>query len=202
MNKEIDARGMDCPLPVIHTKKALESIDKGKVTTIVDNEVAKENILKLVQNMDLKVDIKQSQENYYIHIFKEDKVGIVGVEALDIQCNINDKKDLVILISKSTLGEGSDELGNLLMTSYLYTLTETKPYPTSIIFLNGGVKLTIEESGGLDHIRTLESKGVEVMSCGACLDYFEISDKLAVGGISNMYAIVEKLNNASKVITL
>lgn len=202
MNKEIDARGMDCPLPVIHTKKALESIDKGKVTTIVDNEVAKENILKLVQNMDLKVDIKQSQENYYIHIFKEDKVGIVGVEALDIQCNINDKKDLVILISKSTLGEGSDELGNLLMTSYLYTLTETKPYPTSIIFLNGGVKLTIEESGGLDHIRTLESKGVEVLSCGACLDYFEISDKLAVGGISNMYAIVEKLNNASKVITL
>jgi len=202
MNREVDARGMNCPLPVIYTKKALESIQNGKVTTVVDNDVAKENISKLAKSMDLKVDIKQNQGTYYIDIFKDQITGVPGLEALDIQSNTNNKKDLVILISKDRLGEGSEELGKLLMKSYLYALTEVKPYPKSIIFLNGGVKLGTKDSEVVEHIRTLESSGVEVLSCGTCLDYFKIKDKLAVGGISNMYTIAEKLNNASNTIKL
>lgn len=202
MNKEVDTRGMNCPLPVIHTKKALEAIETGKITTIVDNDVAKENVLKLAKSMDLKVDIKEAQGNYYIDIFKNQVTDLVGLESLDIQCNINNKKDLVILISTDTLGEGSEELGRLLMKSYLYALTEVKPYPKSVIFLNAGVKLAIEGSEAVEHIRTLESYGVEILSCGTCLDYFKIKDKLTVGGISNMYTIVEKLNNASNTIKM
>lgn len=202
MNKEVDARGMNCPMPVIHTKKALESIGSGKVTTIVDNEVAKENVSKLAKSMDLKIDIKQNQGNYYIDIFKNQQTGVVGVEALDIKYGTNNKKDLVILISKNSLGEGSEELGILLMKSYLYALTESTPYPKSILLLNGGVKLAIEDSEVVEHLRSLESNGVEVLSCGTCLDYFKIKDKLAVGGISNMYTIVERLNNASNTIKL
>lgn len=202
MNKEIDARGLDCPLPVIHTKKALENINKGRITTIVDNEVAKENVSKLARSMDLKVDIKQSHGDYYIDIFKEGQIGTVDLEALNLQCDIDNKKDFVILITKDKLGTGSDELGGLLMGSYLYALTESSQYPTSVIFLNGGVKLTVEDSGALEHIRSLESSGVEILSCGACLDYFRLKDKLAVGSISNMYTIVEKLNSAGNTITL
>lgn len=202
MNKEVDTRGMNCPLPVIHTKKALEAIETGKITTIVDNDVAKENVLKLAKSMDLKVDIKEAQGNYYIDIFKNQVTDLIGLESLDIQCNINNKKDLVILISTDILGEGSEELGRLLMKSYLYALTEVKPYPKSVIFLNAGVKLAIEDSEAVEHIRTLESYGVEILSCGTCLDYFKIKDKLAVGGISNMYTIVEKLNNASNTIKM
>ncbi len=202
MNKQVDARGMNCPLPVIHTKKALEEIEKGTITTIVDNEVAKENVLKLAKSMDLKVDIKQSQGNYYIDIFKENQIGTIGLESLNPQHGTEEKEDSVILITKDKLGEGSDELGALLMGSYLYTLTETLPYPTSIIFLNGGVKLTVEGSEVLEHIRTLELSGVEILSCGTCLDYFKLNDKLAVGSVSNMYSIVEKLNKISNIITL
>jgi len=202
MYKEVDTRGMNCPLPVIHTKKALEAIESGKITTIVDNDVAKENVMKLAKSMDLKVDIKQNQGNYYIDIFKDEMTGIVGLEVLDINCSTNNKKDLVILISKEELGEGSDELGRLLMKSYLYALTEVKPYPKGIICLNGGVKLATEDSEVVGHIRILEANGVEVLSCGTCLDYFKIKDKLAVGGVSNMYTIVEKLNNASNTIKL
>lgn len=202
MNKQVDARGMNCPLPVIHTKKALEEIEKGTITTIVDNEVAKENVLKLAKSMDLKVDIKQSQGNYYIDIFKENQIGTIGLESLNSQHGTEEKEDSVILITKDKLGEGSDELGSLLMGSYLYTLTETLPYPTSIIFLNGGVKLTVEGSEVLEHIRTLELSGVEILSCGTCLDYFKLNDKLAVGSVSNMYSIVEKLNKISNIITL
>ncbi len=202
MNKEVDARGMNCPLPVIHTKKALEDIENGRVTTIVDNEVAKENISKLAKSMNLKVDIKQNQGNYYIDILKDQVAEIMNIESMDTQTVSNNKKNLVILISTDILGEGSDELGRLLMKSYLYALTEVNPYPTSLIFLNSGVKLTIEGSEVVEHIRTLESNGVEVLSCGTCLDYFKIKDRLTVGGISNMYTIVERLNGASNTIRI
>ncbi len=202
MNKEVDARGMNCPLPVIHTKKALESIDDGRITTIVDNEVAKENVAKLAKSMNLKVDIKQDLGNYYIDIFKDSGMEIIGIETLDIQKTSNNSNDLVVLISTDKFGEGSEELGKLLMKSYVYALTEVMPQPTALIFLNSGVKLTIKDSEVIDHIRTLESRGVEVLSCGTCLDYYKIKDQLAVGGISNMYTIVEKLNNAGNTIKL
>ena len=152
--------------------------------------------------MDLKADVKQDQGNYYVHIFKKGQTETTGLKSLNARPDSRGKENPVILITKNKLGEGSDELGALLMSSYLYTLTETLPYPTSIIFLNGGVKLTIEGSEALEHIRTLESNGVEVLSCGTCLDYFGLNDKLAVGSVSNMYTIVEKLNKSSNIITL
>lgn len=197
--KEVDARGLNCPSPVIQTKKALEEIDEGVVTTIVDNEVAKENVSKLAKSMDLKVDVKQnSQGDYYIYILKEEETKTVGSEA----SSPDNKEDFLILITKDKLGGGSDELGAVLMSGYLYALTETSSYPSSIIFLNGGVKLTVEGSQVLEAIRTLESGGVEVLSCGTCLDYFELEDKLAVGTASNMFTIAEKLNDAGSTITL
>lgn len=201
--KEIDARGMNCPLPVIQTKKALEDIDEGIVTTIVDNEIAKENVSKLAKSMGLKVDIKQnSQGNYYIYILKEEQTETADSEASNLQCGTDNKKDFIILITKDKLGEGSDELGAVLMSGYLYALTEASSYPSSIIFLNGGVKLTEEDSRVLEAIRILESGGIEILSCGTCLDYFELEDKLAVGSASNMFTIAEKLNDAGNTITL
>ncbi|MCK9267767.1 MAG: sulfurtransferase-like selenium metabolism protein YedF [Alkaliphilus sp.] len=201
--KEIDARGMDCPLPVIHTKKALEDMEEGIVTTIVAGEVAKENVLKLVKSMGLGVDIKQnSQGDYYIYISKEKQAETVGSEASSLQCDADNKRDFLILISNDKLGGGSDELGAVLMSGYLYALTEVSSYPSSIIFLNGGVKLTVEGSQVLEAIRILESEGVEILSCGTCLNYFELEDKLAVGTASNMFTIAEKLNEAGNTITL
>lgn len=200
MYKEVDARGLNCPLPVIHTKKALEAIDKGKVTTIVDNEIAKENVSKLAKSLDFKVDVQENQGNYYIDIFKDH--GINEMPTMDIQCDSNPKKDLAILISKERLGEGSEELGKVLMKGYIYTLTEVMPFPKTILFLNGGVNLAVEGSEVIEHLRTLEANGVEILSCGTCLDYFKVKGKLMVGGVSNMYTIVEKLNNAKNTIKL
>jgi selenium metabolism protein YedF len=202
MSKRVDVRGMNCPLPVIHTKKALEEIEKGTVTTIVDNEIAKENVLKLAKSMNLEFNVKQSGGNFYIDIFKEGQTEATDSESSSPQRDAEDKKDSIILITKDKLGTGSDELGALLMSSYLYTLTEILPYPDSIIFLNGAVNLTVESSGSLEHIRTLEANGVEILSCGTCLDYFELNDRLAVGSVSNMYTIVEKLNKTGNVTTL
>ncbi len=200
MYKEVDARGMNCPLPVIETKKALEEISKGRVTTIVDNEVAKENVSRLAKSLDCKIDIKEIRGSFYIDIFKES--GISEGTAINLQASIRADKDLVILISNDKFGKGSDELGRLLMKGYIYALTEIIPLPKTLILLNGGVNLAIEGSQSIKDLCLLETQGVEILSCGTCLDYFKVKNKLMVGGISNMYTIVEKLNNAKNTIIL
>ncbi len=200
MNKQVDVRGMNSPLPVIHTKRALASIDQGIVTAIVDNEKELENISKLADGLTLKVDIKKGQEAYYINIYKER--SIAGLEGMDLEGDESPKKDLVIVITDDSLGEGARELGKILMKGYLYALTENLPYPKTLIFVNNGVNLTVEGADSIEHLRMLEANGVEILSCGVCLDYYKIKDKLVVGGVSNMYTIVEKMNNAKNTIKL
>ena len=94
------------------------------------------------------------------------------------------------------------QLGSVLLKGYFYTLTECNPYPKAILFVNAGIKLTVEESPVLDHIRNLETLGVEILSCGTCLDFYGLKDKLAVGDVTNMYTIVEHMNKASNTIRI
>lgn len=195
MNRQVDARGLACPKPVIETKKLLESISEGSITTIVDNEIAKENVTKLAKSMNYDTDVNEIEGNYYINIFKgqlNEKIEPQGIL----------KKDMVFLIGKDTLGDGSQELGKILIKGFIYTLTESKPYPKALLFVNSGVKLTTEGSEVIAYLKQLESQGVEILSCGTCLDYYQIKNKLLVGGVTNMYTIVEKVNGAKNTVTL
>jgi selenium metabolism protein YedF len=106
------------------------------------------------------------------------------------------------VVSTDKLGEGNDDLGTILMKGYLYTLSENDIIPKELIFLNGGVKLTVKESEVLESLKTLEKRGVKILSCGTCLDFYGIKEELAIGEISNMYTIVESMNTSSKVIKL
>lgn len=200
MKKEVDARKQACPKPVIMTKKALDDIADGVVTTIVDNEVAKENVSKLAKSLNYEYTVEKGQaDEYYIHITK----GEVAEEVNENNtCVPNTFKDMVILFGNDKLGEGSDELGNILMKGYIYTLTESIPFPSTLLFLNNGVRLTVEGSPVLDDLKKLQSEGVEILSCGTCLDFYNLKDKLSVGEITNMYTIVEKMKNATNTITL
>lgn len=200
MKKEVDARNQACPKPVIMTKKALDELAEGVITTIVDNEVAKENVSKLAKSLNLDYTVEKGALNeYYIHITKGEIVEEKGeVNA----CVPNTFKDMVMLFGKDKLGEGSDELGNILIKGYIYTLTESTPFPSTLLFLNSGVRLTVENSPVLEDLKKLESEGVEILSCGTCLDFFNLKEKLAVGEITNMYTIVEKMKNATSTITL
>ncbi|MFA5524997.1 MAG: sulfurtransferase-like selenium metabolism protein YedF [Tissierellales bacterium] len=200
MKNEIDARNQACPKPVIMTKKALDNISEGVVTTIVDNEVAKENVSKLAKSLDFDYTVEKGQANeYFIHITK----GEVVNEASEINsCIPNTFKDLAIIFGNDKLGQGSEELGNILIKGYIYTLTESTPFPSTLIFLNNGVRLTVEGSPVLEDLIKLQSEGVEILSCGTCLDFYHVKDKLSVGEISNMYTIVEKMKNATNTITL
>lgn len=197
MKIEVDARGEACPRPVIMTKKELDKIGEGIITTIVDNEVAKVNITKLADSLgyEYKVD-KKSDNEYYIHITKGELTEESNI------CIPDTFKDMTIAFSSDTMGKGSEELGKILMKSFVYTLTEAIPFPATLVFYNGGVHLTCEGSEVLEDLKKLADEGVEIISCGTCLDYFEIKDKLQVGEVSNMYTIYEKLRNPMNTINI
>lgn len=198
MKREIDARGEACPKPVIMTKKELDNMVEGVITTIVDNEVAKENVSKLANSLGYAYNVdKVNDEEYYIHITKG-QVEDTGVN----MCIPDTLKDLTIAFSSNTMGGGSKELGKILMKSFIYTMTEVPPFPSTLLFYNSGVYLTCEGSEVLEDLKLLKEEGVEIISCGTCLDYFEIQDKIKVGEISNMYTIYEKLRNATNTITI
>ncbi|MGE5679166.1 MAG: sulfurtransferase-like selenium metabolism protein YedF [Pseudomonadota bacterium] len=190
--KEIDARGLACPQPVIMTKKALEEIEEGEVIAIVDNITARENVSRLAKNFNYEYEISEDQGCHYIKI----KKTAASVKAQQKEGSI------VIVITTDKLGQGAEELGRVLMKSYTYALTETNPLPEAVLFLNSGVKLTSEGSEVVENIRKLEGAGVEIVSCGTCLDYYQLKEKLQVGIVGNMYSIIEKMNQAGKVINI
>ncbi len=199
--KIVDARGKACPQPVLMTKK---EADAGEVelTVIVDNETARENILKLGSKLQFNSSVEKKDDGIYIQFAKGSSglpEGPATNSAGSKQVNMaGDKKGFVVGSDK--LGKGSDELGKILMKSFLYTISETKPYPEFIIFLNSGVKLTVSGSESLDDLRKIEQAGVKIVSCGTCLDFFEIKDKLEVGSISNMYDIVELITESDNAV--
>lgn len=196
MSTEIDARGLSCPQPVIATKKALEAIEEGVVTTIVDNAAAKENVTKFATASGCGVCCEQAGGDYYVRITKGAPLTVGFNEPVSRPAS-----DLVYLITKDTLGHGSEELGAILMKAFFTTMLETEPQPKAVIFLNGGVKLAVEGSPVLGQLTALAGKGVQIAACGTCLDYFGLKEKLAVGEVSNMYAIVSTLS-AGRAVTL
>lgn len=192
MSVNVDARGLACPEPVIKTKKALDGMESGIVTVIVDNLTAKENVTKLAKANNCGVLIESREGCYQLTITK-DKSMPEAASPQDVRP--------VYLITKETLGHGSDELGAVLMKSFFFTLQAGEPAPAAIMFINSGVKLAVTGSPVLEHLQTLNGRGVKIMACGTCLDYFSLKEQLAVGEISNMYAILEQLQ-AGKAITI
>ena len=197
--REIDARGENCPKPFIMTKKALDDSEMGTITTIVDNEIAKENVVKLVSSVGLEYKVTEKDDNFYIEIQKSEGTKI-KVEGNDEEKS--NFKDRVVAFTKDKMGHGNDELGKVLIKGYIYTLTELDEKPHTLIFLNGGVLLTTGESETIEDLKKLEDLGVKILSCGTCLDYYGVKDELKVGEIANMYIIANAMNESENTITL
>ena len=193
---EVDARGLNCPMPVINTKKELDKIEEGVVITTVDNEIAKENVLKLANSLNCEANIIKNEKDFIsIEIKKGENVIIEKNENVALE-------DKCIFISSDKMGEGNDELGRVLIKGFIYTLTECKPYPKHIILVNGGVKLSTEYEATIENLKILEKAGVEILSCGTCLDYYGLKEELQVGTVTNMYTIVEIMKNSSQTISI
>lgn len=196
MSVNVDARGLACPQPVIATKKALDSINSGTVLTIVDNTVAKENVIKFATANSCGVHTEERDGLYYIKITK----GPASDKAMT-PLSVQGASDTVFLLTQDTLGNGSSELGAVLMKSFLFTLVEKEPQPRTVMLINGAVRLAVKGSPVLEHMQNLADKGVTILACGTCLDYYGLKDELAVGAVTNMYTIVEELTTY-RAITL
>lgn len=192
--KKINALGDKCPIPVIKAKNALKDMEINEELIIeVDNFIATENLSKLSEEYGYEKHINKINDEHY-------EVKVIKKEA-EVNTSIkDDDKNLVIAVSSDKMGEGNDELGEVLLKGFIYAVTELDTLPKTILFYNGGAKVTSEGSKSIDDLKKLSENGVEILTCGTCMDYYNIKDKLQVGGVTNMYTILEKLSKASKVI--
>lgn len=221
MEKTVNALGLACPLPVVETKKALETMtEAGVLTVLVDNEIAVQNVSRFAASRQLEVKSeKLCDTEFRIQIWTaavqadgqtaEGKaVGTVGADGADAVaaeaepvCLLDGRrKGLVVAIGSQEMGSGAEALGKSLMKAFLFALTKQDQLPETMLFFNSGANLTCEGSDSLEDLKELEAQGVEILTCGTCLDFYNLKEKLAIGGVTNMYVIVEKMEQASLVI--
>ncbi len=198
----VNAIGDACPIPVVKTIKAINALTgPGTIETHVDNETAVENVTKLAAGKGFAVSSEKVDDNHYVIRIEADGAATVDEKEADTVCTIAPKKGKVVAaIASDCMGHGDDELGRALMKGFIYAVSQLEELPDTILFYNGGAKLTTEGSVSLEDLKGMESQGVEILTCGTCLNFYGLSEKLAVGSVTNMYSIVEKLFGADKVI--
>lgn len=201
-NVQVNALGDACPIPVVKTIKALAALGgAGTIETLVDNEVAVENLKRLASEKGCGVSVeKAAEKEWHVTFDVPEGLSVDAGEADDAQCLVPAKKNLVIQVSSDAMGAGSDELGRNLMKAFIYAATQQDDLPATMLFYNGGAHLTCEGSPALDDLKALAEQGVEILTCGTCLNHYGIADKLAVGEVTNMYVICQKLEQASNIV--
>ncbi len=197
--KLIDCKGLGCPEPVIRTKKALDENPAAAYEVVVDNETARENVLRFAKNRGHKARWSEDNGLYKILIEAKDSEKLVAeTEATSSELT----GSLVLLISTNQLGQGSEELGTMLMRNFIYTLTKRDDLPEAIIFMNSGVKLSTVDSPVVEELSELEENGTKILVCGTCLDYYQLKEVHRCGEVSNMYDIADLIFAANRVVTV
>ncbi len=198
---KVDAMGLACPQPVVKTIKALEALTgPATVETYVDNETAVQNLTRLAQGKGFPVRSEKLAEGRFVVTMETDKTAAESTAEATAACVPDRRGNTVVAVTSDAMGHGSDELGKNLMKGFLYALSQLEELPKTILFYNGGARLTTEGSLSLEDLKSMEAQGVQVMTCGTCLNYYGLTEKLAVGSVTNMYSIVETLAKADKII--
>ena len=190
---KVNAIGDVCPIPVVKTKKAMQELQGAEtIEVLVDNEIAVTNVTKMAKGLGANVASEKIADKEY-----KITIEVTGEEAA---CACCEEENLVVVISSDRMGNGNDELGKVLIKGFIFAVTQLDKLPKTMLFYNGGATLTAEGSDSLEDLKHLEEKGVEILTCGTCLNYYGLSEKLQVGSVTNMYAIVEKMAGADKII--
>lgn len=218
----INAIGDTCPIPVVKTKKAIEKLEKpDTVETLVDNEIAVENLKKMASQMGFAVSDSKINSGYSVKITVDDidkindnkmsatnakatseaKANSIKTGAYDmVSCNIKNSGEKVVVIKSEFMGDGDNELGKVLIKGFIYALSQQDELPQTMLFYNGGAKITSEGSESIEDLKALEEKGVKIFTCGTCLNYYGLTEKLCVGEATNMYEITKKMTEASLIV--
>lgn len=198
----VNALGDACPIPVVKTKNAIKQMPGGgQVCVLVDNEIAVQNLTKMANQKGYGVKSEKLEEHKYQVIMTVGN-GISEQEeaALPEVCIPDGRKNKVVVIASDKMGNGDDVLGALLMKGFIFALTQQDELPKTILLYNGGARLTCEDSPALEDFKSLEAQGVEILTCGTCLNHYGLSEKLKVGSVTNMYVIAEKMLQAGLIV--
>jgi len=189
--REVDARGFACPQPVLMTKKVIEEGER-EFTVWVDNAGSAGNVARFGREQGYEVTVEEKEEGFKVTLKKTDKEGTS--ERREVVCDsMVFPKEKVLFISSDSLGRGSEELGRTLMKAFVNALSENEVIPKKIVMVNSGVKLACTGSELLEALRKLEKRGVEILVCGTCLNYFNLMKEIKVGKVSNAYEILNTL---------
>lgn len=196
MDITVDALGQECPIPVVRTKQALSTMEEGTVVTLVDNETAVHNLENLGKTLKCTTSVEDRGEKTWAVTTMKDanSVQVAEIPAA------GGGGTRVVVISSDKMGVGDDTLGGNLMKACIFALTQQDALPDTILFYNGGVHLTCEGSECLEDLQKLADAGVEIMSCGNCLKFYDKEDQLKIGEVTNMYVILEKQLQAGVVV--
>ncbi len=203
MKHTVDARGLACPLPVVNTKNEMKTMQAGEqVEVLVDNEIAVQNLTKFARQRNHGVQAeKLGEQEYRVVITAGAADKAVEAQEQEVTCApAAVSGDTVVVLSSNKMGEGDEALGTTLMKAFLFALTKQDAFPKTILLYNSGAFLSCEGSDSLEDLKLLEAEGTEIYTCGTCLNYYELTEKLAVGSVTNMYDIVEMMNHAGKII--
>ena len=203
MEKTLDCMGMACPLPVINAKKAIEAFTEDGILHVkVDNDTAVQNLTRLGEHNGFTVSSAQTGEKEFTVTMqvKAKAAGTAQIPAEAVSCAVPAKGGKVVVLSANIMGSGDEKLGKKLMKAFIFALTSQDEVPEKVICYNTGAFLTTEDADTIKDLKSLEEAGATIMTCGTCLDFYGLKEKLQVGIISNMYDIVEAQMNASCII--
>lgn len=197
--KEIDARGLACPAPVLQTKAALQKEGGAGVRVVVDNGASQQNVHRFLESQGFTTALEQSGSDYIV-------IGTGGSTAAPqpqpTQADAGGSEKIMVMCATDRMGFGDDALGLKLMVNFLRTLKEMGDDLWRLVFVNNGVKFTIEGSEVLDDLKAYESGGLTILVCGTCLDHFDLLESKRVGETTNMLDIVTSMQLADRVINI
>jgi selenium metabolism protein YedF len=199
----VDTKGELCPVPIIETRKALKSSQTGEtIQVLTDNKTAFSNISRYLTDNKIKFNVAEEKGVWTFTITNEK--GFSDTTRAEDYCEaiVPDFKtgEFAVVISSELMGQGDDELGKKLMKSFFVALSCLDSMPSSIMFYNSGVRLTVDDSHVIDILHEIENKGVELLICGTCVDHFKLGSRIEVGKISDMYIITDKLSRTGNII--
>ena len=198
----VNAVGEQCPIPVVKATRALREMrEPGPLEIHVDNEIAVQNLTRMASGHHLTARAeKVSEKEFVVTMEVTAPVGDAPQEEPELTCVPDARGSLVVAVDTDIMGRGSDELGRTLMKGFLFAVSQLPQLPKTMLFYNGGARLTTEGSASLEDLKSMEAQGVEILTCGTCLNHYGLTEQLAVGSVTNMYTIVEKLAGAGKVV--
>ena len=199
---QLDVRDLACPEPVIRTKKVIEANPGSVIEIVLNHPASLTNVTRMATSMGAAVETEELAGGEYKLSVTTGQEPVREEPAPDlVACDVaGAPARATVFVKNNVMGLGDDELGRILMKAFLKTLRSADPPPAEIILVNNGVHLTTGGSEEIETLKELAGMGVEIVSCGTCLDFFGKLGQVEVGTVGNMFDIVERLNRASKII--